>query len=354
MKSDLTRMINSPVSPLPTPAELAALHPLFETAATAVVQHRREVIDILEGRDPRMLLIIGPCSEDDSLQADGTPSVVRFANELRLLMEDPAISEQLKIVMRCPPAKPRSDVGLAGLEQKDILAAHRLLTDIVNLRIALAIEVMGSEHLARYGSLLSLAWVGARNNKDTKLRQALSAYGELPVLCKNGEQGELKPALQAIKTINQSHTNASIILPDDRTAYVTQTTGNQHTGIIWRGGSEYLSPERFVDGVRQTAQTNLPYAVDCAHGNEQAHDPNQQKSVAGQLACIDHVLDLLQSGQLPQPPKALMIEAYLKAGADTTQRTPGQSWTDPCIDLATTKDIAKRLSAVHATLLKRR
>jgi 3-deoxy-7-phosphoheptulonate synthase len=348
--SDLQRMITAKITPLPTPADLLQAHPLAADSAAAIVQHRHEIIDILAGKDARMLLIIGPCSEDDSTQPDGTPSVVHFARELHHIANDPQIAKHLKVVMRCPPAKPRSDVGLAGLEQKDITRAHELLTAVAELGVPLAIEVMGGEHLARYGHLLSMAWVGARNNKDTKLRHALSAYGALPVLCKNGEHGELKPALQAITTINQSHANASIILPDDRTAYVAQTSGNPHTGIIWRGGSEYMSPERFEQGVSETAATELPYAIDCAHGNEQAHDQLHQKSVRGQLDCFDHVLQLLEDRKLPTNPKALMVEGYLLAGADTSQQTPGQSWTDPCVDLATVRDMAMRLATVHATL----
>lgn len=94
----------------------------------------------------------------------------------------------------------------------------------------------------------------------------------------------------------------------------------------------------------------MPYAVDCAHGNERAHDPQQKKSIAGQKACFDHLIELISSKKLEANPKAIMIESYLLEGMDTTQQTPGQSWTDPCIGLEDTKAMIQHLAEVHATL----
>ncbi len=334
------------VTPLPTPAELEQAHPLSEQAKQKIAETRQQVIDILEGKDVRMIAIVGPCSEDDSVRPDGTPSVVHYARELRDIAQDENIRKKVLIVMRCPPAKPRSDLGLAGLEQKDVAMAHKLLTDIANLGVPLAVEVMGSEHIARYGNLVSLHWVGARNNKDTILRHSLSAYPEMPVLIKNDEHGELQPALQAVQTIKEGHDNARITLPDGRTGYVRRTDGNPHAGIVRRGGTQHMSPEGFETGLAQTVETGLPYAVDCAHANEQAHDSQNQKTVAGQKACFNHLLDMLQNSKLQTEPKAIMIESYLLEGNDTTQKTPGKSWTDPCISLEDTKEMIKQLASV--------
>jgi 3-deoxy-7-phosphoheptulonate synthase len=350
--SHLHHMVNSKSVPVPTPAELAEVHTLTPAAAQAVIRTRQDVTRCLTGEDKRLVVIVGPCSEDDSVQPDGTPSVVRYAQELKKLAEDKAINEHLLVIMRCNPAKPRSDLGLAGLEQKDPVAAHKLLTDISNLEVPLAIEVMNSDHLARYGQLLSLAWIGARNIAETHLRHALSAYSQLPVLCKNGERGELKPALQAIKTINSSHKNARITLSDGRPAHVEETGGNPHTGLIWRGGTDYADPQGFERGLQATADTNLPYGVDCAHDNERAHDPagKYEKSVEAQKICIDHLLQLIQDGKLSNNPKAILIESYLLEGLDTSQQTPGQSWTDPCIGLEDSITLIQRLAKLHATL----
>lgn len=335
------------VTPHPTPADLAQKHPLTPVATEQITDTRRHVIDCMEGRDKRTILIIGPCSEDDSLQPDDTPSVVAFARELQKISQEKKVRENLLIIMRYPPAKPRTDLGLAGLEQKDVMAAHRLLTDISNMGMPLAIEIMNRQHIARYGHLLSLGWIGARNIRDTHLRHSLSAYADLPVLCKNGEHGEVKPALQAVKTINESHENASITLPDDRTAYVSRTSGNPNTGLIWRGGSEYMSPEGFERGLLAVAETGQPYGVDCSHGNTMAHDRDHQKSVSGQKACLDHLLDMISSGKLEKRPKAIMLEAYLQAGNDTSRQTPGRSWTDPCLSL---KDARAAIAQIAESL----
>ncbi len=347
------RGLTAKVTPLPTPEELTKAHPLGPTTAQAIVSTRAQIIDIMEGKDDRLMVVVGPCSEDDSVQPDGTPSAVRYAREIRQLIEDETISKHLLIVMRCNPAKPRSDLGLAGLEQKDPVAAHKLLTGIVNIGVPLAIEVMSSDHLARYGRLLSLAWVGARNISDTHLRHALSAHDELPVFCKNGERGELKPALQAIKTINEPHANARITLPDGRAGHVSQTNGNPHTGLTWRGGTDYMSPEGFEKGLKEVAATGLPYSVDCAHSNEIAHDPVRQKSVQAQKNCFNHLVKLMQDRVLNPLPKAVMIESYLLEGNDTTQKTPGCSWTDPCINLEDTKIMIQQLAQLHAKLTEK-
>lgn len=334
------------IRPLPTPDRLQQEHPLSREAAQKVLDTRQQIIDILEGKDKRMLAVVGPCSEDDSMQPDGTPSVVKYAQELQDWVDEQGLSEKLLVIMRCPPAKPRSELGMAGLEQKDAVAAHKLLADIANLGMPLALEVMGPEHIARYGYLISLPWVGARNNKDTILRHALSAHPEFPVLIKNDEYGELPSALQAVKTINESHENARVTLPDGRAGYMHKTEGNPHTGIIWRGGSHYMTPEKFEEGLIQTANTGMSYAVDCAHGGEQAHDAEGKKSVAAQKICFDHVLELIASKKLLAKPKAIMIESNLLEGNDTTRQTPGKSWTDPCVNLADTKAMLLRLSEV--------
>jgi 3-deoxy-7-phosphoheptulonate synthase len=329
--------------PSPTPAELADSHPLLPAAAASIADTKQAIINIFNGTDPRLIAIVGPCSEDDSVQPDGTPSVVAFAQALKQMSEEEAVKNTLLVLMRCPPAKPRSDLGTRGLEQHDLPAAHRLLTEVANLGMPLAFEVMNDKHIARYGDLASLVWIGART-QDTMLRHSLSLYPQLPVLCKNGETGSLDTALASIKTIAASHANPEIITPDGRIAHVATSPGNPNTGIIWRGGSSYQSPEGFERGLAETAATGLPYAVDCAHGNEKAHDAQGGKSVVAQLACFDHLMTMMAAGQPNRQPNAVMIEAYVQAGMDTSGHTPGMSITDPCIGLDALPDIFWRLA----------
>jgi 3-deoxy-7-phosphoheptulonate synthase len=335
------------ISIAPTPAELTAASPLTAEASKLIQDTRQAVIDILQGHDTRTIVIAGPCSQDDSVQPDGTPSVVQFARRLRDLAGTDEIKRKLLVIMRCPPAKPRTDLGTRGLEQHDLRAAHRLLTDIVNAGVPVALEVMNDKHIARYGDLASLVWIGART-QDTMLRHTLSLFPQLPVLCKNGETGDLGPPLASIKTIAASHANPEIVLPDGRIAHVAQSPGNPNTGIIWRGGTSYQSAEGFERGLAATADTGQPYAVDCAHGNEKAHDARGVKSIEGQLACFDHLLKVLKAGQLNSQPSAVMIEAYLQAGMDTSGKTPGMSVTDPCIGVDALPDMLRRLAEVAA------
>lgn len=337
----------------PTPEMLQAEYALDHEAREVIAEARQTVGDILHGKDPRMLAVVGVCAEDDSLQSDGTPSVLRFGERLSALMDRPEIAEHLYVVMRCPPAKPRSALGMAGLEQENPREARRLLAMLANTKMPLALEIMERDHLAVYGDLTTLGWVGARNNRDTGLRRTLSQYSGIPILCKNGEHGELDPALQTIETMRAQHPNAAITLPNGMKAHVELTTGHDTTGVIWRGGKLFMSHEAFEHGVMETAKTGLPYLIDGSHGNAMVHDTEHKKSVEGQIAAFNHTVQLVLSDTLPTMPKGIMLESYLIAGADTSRGTPGKSWTDPCIDFETLEGMLMQLAGVHATLQER-
>ncbi len=324
-------------------------HPLSSGIASSIVRTRREISDIIHGDDARTIAIVGPCSLDDSTQADGTPSALRFAERIDEIRQIPAIEDNLLIIMRCPPSKPRTDLGWTGLEEDQPATARKLLADIANSGLPLGIEIMEREQLARYGDLLSLGWVGARNNKDTSLRRTLSAYSELPVFCKNDDHGDISPAQAAIATMSEPQPHARITLPDGRTGVIKETAGNPNGALLWRGGKNYPAPDDFERGLRDIAQAGLPYGIDCSHGNTQAHDPEQRnrKTVLGQLACFDHTIDIVEARELPKSPVAIMIEAYLREGADTSGETAGVSRTDPCVSLSQVTSMLIRMATTR-------
>jgi 3-deoxy-7-phosphoheptulonate synthase len=334
---------------LETPEELERLHPLGAQALQMVKDTRIITRAIMDGSDPRILAIVGPCSADESRSNDGTFLNVDFAERLKVVAEQPIVKDNLVVVMRCPPAKPRSNTGRAGLEQGNLVTAHEILTGIGNTGMPLTMEIMNKEHVARYGGMLSMGWIGARDNTATKFRQTLSG-SNLPVFCKNGVTGELGTALDAVKTINAEHDNVELILPDGRLAEISHTTGNQATGLVWRGGTDFLSPDAFAKGVADTAEIGQPYLIDCAHSNEQAHDSDLAKSVIGQIACFNHTLELIAGGTLRKQPAGIMIEANLLAGADTTGNTPGMSRTDPCVSFEDLEAMLIQLATSRVTL----
>ncbi|HSX16523.1 MAG TPA: hypothetical protein VLH86_00275 [Patescibacteria group bacterium] len=336
--------------PLPSPLELAQAHPLEPGAAEIIHNTRREIIDVMEGRDPRMLVVVGPCSLDDSRQPDGEYSAVHFAEQLQELSQDPDIRDNLLVVMRCPPPKPRTKLGKRGLEQGSIETAHEILTAIANKGVPLASEVMLARHLAQYGPLLSVVWTGARNGEDVNIRHTLSAYPDMPVFCKNAGSGDFAMATDAAQTINEPHANVEVMLPDGRMGSLPLSPGNAHTGVIYRGGKDATTPEAYEKQLLAIAKLSeklgLPLAADMSHGGAVAH--GGKKSAEGQRQAHDHVLELM-AGRLVTI-KALWVEAYLHEGADTSGETPGMSVTDECVCINGLREMLLRTAQVHATL----
>lgn len=310
--------------PVETPQELRDKHPLHESARENIEYSRQEVRDILSGQDKRLLVIIGPCSLDDSVLANGTPAAVAMAARIQAFNQDSFVHNNVKIIMRLPPAKPRTNTGIAGLEQQNLSKAHQLLADVANMGLPLAIEVMHERHFARFGDMLSLAWLGARDISSTLLRHAASAYPDIPLLLKNGEDGGIKVAQEAQKTISEPHL-VELTSPDGHVVKV-HSHGNPSTGLISRGGASIKTPADFEHHISEAASTDMPLIIDAAHGNAMAHDDNFSKSTIGQLRCLDHIAQLAGNGLNL---RGIMIESYLIDGRDDT--TPGRSRTDPCL-----------------------
>ena len=313
---------------VPTPIELQELHPLTEVAQQRISDNRQVVEAIMSGRDNRKLIIVGPCSLDDAM-LDNEPAVVRLAETLAQFAQQPHVQDQAMVVMRCPPVKPRSANGWAGLEQTNLIGAHGLLSHIANKELPLAIEVMHERHFARFGHLLTTAWVGAREVNSTLLRHSVSAQGELPIWFKNGQDGKLDDVTAAIQTAQEPHDVEFM----DETGQLWQkvSKGHSNTGFILRGGAQVTDPNDFAQSVMHAEQLQRPFLVDCAHGNAVAHDENQQKSVAGQLACLEHLKQILTQQTDMTHWKGLMLEAHVHEGSDPVKA--GFSRTDPCIGI---------------------
>lgn len=339
------------IQPLVTPEQLNRLHPL-DCKSESEIDHTREaIIDILNGDDSRMIAIVGPCSMDESKLKDGTPAVVRFAEKLDGIRETPLIKENLLTIMRVPPAKPRTDLGWSGLDETDPIEAHWLMREIVDMAMPVAMEVMDRDQIARYGGMLALAWVGARNNKDTILRRTLSAFPELPLLCKNDDHGDIMAAALALDTIAAPQNNVRITMPNGSTGIMPKTNGNPNGGLLWRGGSDMPTPQGFSHGLHETAKRGIPYGVDCSHGSAQSFDPGGQfkKTVEGQHASFDRLISHIDANDLASQPVAVMIEAHLLSGADPSGEVAGLSRTDPCVSIDKLGEMMIRLATCAAS-----
>jgi 3-deoxy-7-phosphoheptulonate synthase len=341
-----TPHIDNFAMPQYTPAELDAMHPLLPGTAEQVADHQRQVCDILAGRDPRLLIMLGPCSMDDSIVGG------RYANEIvaeqiRELQQEPEAADNTLLLMRDPDDKPRSDLGMRGLAQLDVVTAHDITTRIANMGVPYAAEVMRPEGVARKAGRKVLAWVGARNIGDTHIRHTLSAYPNLPVLCKNDGEGNITPAQQAMKTIAAPHENVDVMLSDGRMGVVPRSSGNPNTALLWRGGSKYKTAATYLEGLRAAAEAG-EYGIDFSHGGAAAFDWKNEKSVAGIRRCRDAVIDLMLRGSLARPPRLITFEANLLEGADTSRQTPGMSWTDACLSMDEARPTVLALARAHA------
>lgn len=322
--------------PIATPNELRLEHPLLPEAKEMIEKTRHEAGEILAGDGQRKLLIVGPCSLDDSQFDNGTYAVLELAKQIKAFSEDPTIAEKSLVIMRAPPVKPRTDLGWSGLDQTDPNLAHKLLTDITNLGIPVAIEASVNT-LSAYEDMLGMAWVGARENKSTSLRQLLSGLGNLPVLVKNShDQHGFEDAVKAIRTIIAPHL-ARVIDGNGRLCN-QNTKGVKHTGIIYRGndGASVGDFERVLKDDIHAIDSNV--VVDVSHGNTMAHDSNGKKSVEGQQEALDHLLELLKEGRIDDKVVGIMIELNLFEGR-SDDKLPGVSITDPCISM---KDLYNR------------
>lgn len=316
-----------------TPAQLQELYPVSPEAAEGILNHRQQIMDILNGTDDRLLIIEGPCSLDSNKLTDDVPASLRAAEIIHDFSLRDEIQKSAKIVGRFPPRKPRTNTGHAGLQQKNRNHAHSLISNIANSGLGLAIEIMHDYDFAFYKPYLSLGWIGARDSGSTLLRHQASNNPDLPLLFKNGEDGTLDQALNAIMTAKERH---SVEYPDHHLALRTRTSeGNPNTGIIIRGGDTVRSPDDLTATLKRAEQAETPYLLDCAHGIGAIFDPKVKKSVKGQLGALDFIIEHVRR----MPPKqmkyfrGIMVEAYLVSGKYGDIRVPGQSATDPCITL---------------------
>ncbi|MDG5813655.1 3-deoxy-7-phosphoheptulonate synthase [Chitinispirillales bacterium ANBcel5] len=316
--------------PLVTPGELMAQITPSATSLATIKKGRADIGDILDGKDNRLLLIVGPCSVHDP---DGVIDYATRLNDLRLKTQD-----RLMIVMRLYFEKPRSVLGWKGLVMdpdmddtcdiaKGLKVARNLLNKITSMGLACGMEMLDPIIYNYLGDMLSWAAIGARTSESQIHRQAASGM-EIPVGFKNSTDGTIDSAVSAIKSSSHSHCYPGI----DTSGRVCfkRTSGNPHGHLILRGGRHGSNYDphfcaRTYDALRNE---NLPESVivDCSHMNSRKVHDNQ-------LGVWKEVLKRRHSGE--ENLKGLMVESYLHEGNQSlTEKGKlkyGVSVTDPCV-----------------------
>ncbi len=320
---------------VPTPRELAARFPLGLAAAQKVAAFRNQIINLVQGRDTRLLAVIGPCSVHDPRAA------LEYAERLRPVAE--RLSDDLLVVMRVYLEKPRSSVGWKGLISdphldgrcdvaNGLTLARELMTQIAELGLPIATELLDANLSSYQTDLISWAAIGARTTESQPHRELASSL-PFAVGFKNGTDGRLDGALGGMISAARPHHR---LAPNQYGRLVlSESFGNPNCHVTLRGGdqgpnygAEFVSLASFR---ARAAGLPVRVLVDCSHGNSGKDHDNQPKvleNVAEQLALTE------------SPLLGVMIESHLVAGRQALTESPagltyGQSITDACVDFQT-------------------
>lgn len=336
-------MTNAPPSRLlPSPAALAATHPLSTSARSRIESFREQVrARVMTGRGPA-LAIVGPCSIHDP------KSALEYAERLARLQRE--LGDEVLLIMRAYFEKPRTSVGWKGflydpdLDGSDDLArglteARRLLVTLAELGVPTATELLEPLIAPYLADTLTWAAVGARTVESQPHRQLVSSLS-LPVGFKNGTDGTIDAAVAAVLAARAPHGFVGVD-PEGRLA-ILRTVGNPMAHVVLRGGR--LGPNYDAGSVSRTSEAlrraGAPPAVivDCSHGNSDK-DHTRQPAVARTV--IEHVRDGIPGAA------GLMLESHLVAGRQeigSGRLVYGQSVTDACIDFETTAAVLRELA----------
>jgi 3-deoxy-7-phosphoheptulonate synthase len=335
---------------LPTPADVRAELPMGGVAEASVLKSREIIRNIIDGHDPRLFAVVGPCSIHD------VEAAADYAERLRILARE--VSDTIYLVMRVYFEKPRTTVGWKGLIndpnmddsfqiEKGIRIARKLLLDLAESGLPAATEALDPVMPQYMGELISWTAIGARTTESQTHREMASGLST-PVGFKNGTDGSLQVAINALRSARQPHHFLGIN-QEGRTA-VFQTRGNAYGHIVLRGGggSPNYDAAHVAETGRALLDAGLPdrIVIDCSHANTNKN-PAAQPQVAGD--CVEQIVNGNRSII------GLMLESNIGAGnqpipADLADLKYGISVTDGCIDWDTTavaiRDAADRLRPV--------
>jgi 3-deoxy-7-phosphoheptulonate synthase len=326
----------SAIDPLPSPTEIRAKLPLSEELSAAVAGWREEAVNIINGTDKRLLVVVGPCSIHDPKAA------LEYAKRLAPVREK--YQKELMIVMRVYFEKPRTTVGWKGLINDPHLdgtcdvahglpLARKLLLDVAALGIPAGNEALDPVTPQYIADLITWAAIGARTTESQTHREMASGLS-MPVGFKNGTDGGLTVAINAIESASHPHSFTG--MDENGRVAVIRTMGNPHCHIVLRGGSggpnyDPVSVNTASEKLA-AAKLNPRVLVDASHANSSKNHNNQP-------LVLRSVADQVREGS--KNILGVMIESHLTAGRQDfvpgKALQYGQSITDACIDFETTE-----------------
>ena len=326
------------ITRLITPRKLKEELPLNGTALATVAGGRDAVRAVVQRRDPRLLVIVGPCSIHDPAAA------LDYARRLAALTEQ--VRERVLVVMRVYFEKPRTTIGWKGFIndphlddscdlQYGLRAARQLMLDITALGLPIATEFLDPIIPQYTADLVSWAAIGARTIESQTHREMASGLS-MPVGLKNATNGSVQSAVDALLACRSPHSFLGI--DQDGHSSIVKTRGNPDTHLVLRGGGGKTNyhPDEVAAAAGKLRAAGLPepMMVDCSHANS-GKVPARQGDVW---------IDLLEQRKQPDCPViGAMLESFIEEGTQPIcpNLKYGQSITDPCIDWKTAEKLLK-------------
>ncbi|MCX7896519.1 MAG: 3-deoxy-7-phosphoheptulonate synthase [Rhodocyclaceae bacterium] len=321
---------------MPTPEEIHARVPMTEAAERTVLSGRRAIEAILDRRDPRLFVIVGPCSIHDPVAG------LDYAQRLKALADE--VADTLLIVMRVYFEKPRTSTGWKGFIndpymddsfhiEEGMQKAREFLRSVNELGLPAATEALDPIAPQYLGDLISWTAIGARTSESQTHREMASGLST-PVGFKNGTDGSVDTAINAILSASRPHSFLGINMQGKSS--IVRTRGNRYGHLVLRGGGGRPNYDTVSVTIAEEALSKAGLAqnivIDCSHANS-------YKKPELQPLVMHDVVNQIRLGN--RSIVGLMIESFIEGGNqpipdDPAQLKYGCSVTDPCVDWPTT------------------
>ena len=330
---------------LSLPQQLKQQFQLSETLAQQINTHRQTIENILNGTDPRLMVITGPCSIHDPISA------LEYAANLKKIQAQ--VQDQIFIVMRTYIEKPRTTVGWKGFLYDPLLdgsgdmqlgleRSRELFLQIIEMGLPIATEILSPMATAYFDDLLSWGAIGARTS-ESQIHREISSQMPFSIGFKNGTDGSIQIALDAIESAAHSH--QFLGMSQQGLPAILHSQGNPLAHLILRGsntGPNYQAEE--INKIKVKVKGNLPaLVIDCSHGNS-SKNPALQPDVLRQIV----------KERAETQVRGVMLESHLVQGNQkiSCDMIYGQSVTDGCIGWEQTEHLlleaAQQLKQLHS------
>lgn len=329
--------------PLVSPALLQVQIPATKECLATATKARKESIDIISGKDDRVLVIVGPCSIHDLDAAQD------YAQRLKKLSDE--LSKDLVVIMRAYLEKPRTTVGWKGLINdpdvnntfninKGLQVSRQMFVNITNIGLPIGSEMLDTISPQYLADLLSFGAIGARTT-ESQLHRELASGLSFPIGFKNGTDGTLNVAIDACQAASHSHHFMGVT--KHGVAAITTTKGNENCFVILRGGKKGTNydAESVAEAKAALPEGSNGLMIDFSHGNSNKDFRNQPK-------VNDVVCEQIANGE--KSIIGVMIESNINEGRQDVPKEGkaglkyGVSITDACISWETTDAVLRKLA----------